>query len=73
MGLSPGDCGGIPGFYKMIEARAYPSHFDHAKNNEWLERYNSDELDASLIQAYLSRIAARRSAPAKRIIKPTND
>jgi hypothetical protein len=69
----PEDCGGIPGFYEMLEARADPSHPDHAEITEWLDGYDPDELEVFPIQVALGRIAARRNAAAKRIIKPAND
>lgn len=69
----PEDCGGIPGFYEMLEARADPQHPDHAEIAEWLDGYDPDELDVFPIQVTLGRIAARRNAAAKRIIKPAND
>lgn len=69
----PEDCGGIPGFYEMLEARTDPSHPDHADIFEWLDGYDPDELDVFPIQVALSRIAARRNAAAKRIIKPSNN
>ena len=69
----PEDCGGIPGFYEMLEARADPTHPDHAEISEWLEDYDPDALDVFPIQVALGRIAAPRNAAAKRIMKPTND
>lgn len=69
----PEDCGGISGFYEMLDARADPNHPDHAEITEWLDEYDPDELDVFPIQVALGRIAARRNAAAKRIIKPAND
>jgi len=69
----PEDCGGIPGFYEMLEARADPDHPDHVEIQEWLDGYDPDELDILPIKVALDRIAARRNAAAKRIIKPAND
>lgn len=69
----PEDCGGTPGFYEMLEARADPEHPDHADVSEWLDGYDPDDLDLFPIQVALDRIAARRNAAAKRIIKPAND
>jgi hypothetical protein len=69
----PEDCGGIPGFYEMLEARSDPRHPDHAEIAEWLEGYDPDKLDVIPIQVALGRIAARRNAAAKRTIKPAND
>jgi len=54
-------------------ARADPQHPDHAEITEWLDEYDPDELDVFPIQVALDRIAARRNAAAKRIIKPAND
>lgn len=69
----PEDCGGIPGFYEMLEAKADPAHSDHAEITEWLDGYDPDELDVFPIEVALGRIAARRNAAAKRIIKPENN
>jgi hypothetical protein len=69
----PEDCGGITAFYEMLEARADPDHPDHAEILEWLDGYDPDELDVFPIKIALDRIAARRNAAAKRIIKPAND
>lgn len=69
----PEDCGGIPGFYEMLEARADPTHPDHAEIAEWLDDYDPDELDVFPIQVAINRIAARRNPAAKRIVKPANN
>jgi len=69
----PEDCGGIPGFYEMLEARTDPTHPEHTEISEWLDGYNPDELDVFPIQVALGRIAARRNAAAKRILKNAND
>jgi len=69
----PEDCGGIPGFYEMLETRADPTHPDYADITEWLDGYDPDELDVFPIQIALGRIAARRNAAAKRIIKSPNN
>lgn len=62
-----------PGFYEMLNARADPTHPDHVEITEWFDEYDPDELDALPIQVALARIAARRNAAAKRIMKPAND
>jgi hypothetical protein len=36
----PEDCGGIPGFYAMLEAVADPNHPNHAEAKEWLDEYD---------------------------------
>ena len=69
----PEDCGGIHGFYEMLEAKADTNHPDHAEITEWLDGYDPDELEVFPIQVALGRISARRNAAAKRIINPAND
>jgi hypothetical protein len=69
----PEGCGGIPGFYEMIEASADPTHPDRAAISAWLDEYDPDELEVFPIEAALGRIAARRNAAAKRILKSAND
>lgn len=66
----PEDCGGISGFYEMLEIRSDPTLEQYAGINDWLEGYDPEELDVLPIEAALGRIAARRNAAAKRIVKP---
>lgn len=66
----PEDCGGISGFYDMLEIRSDSTHEQYIEINDWLDGYDPDELDTLPIEAGLARIAARRNAAAKRIIKP---
>ena len=68
----PEDCGGISGFYEILEVRADPAHPDHTDISERLDGYDPDALDIFPIQVALGRIAARRNATAKRIITPGN-
>jgi hypothetical protein len=56
----------------MLEARADPTHPDHAEITEWLDGYDPEELHLLPIKIALGRIAARRNAAAKRIINVTN-
>ena len=64
----PEDCGGISGFYEMLDARSDPTHEEHADICRWLDDYDPEELDIFPIQVALGRIAAKRNAAAKRII-----
>ena len=57
----------------MLEARADPTHPEHTEISEWLDGYNPDELEVFPIQVALGRIAARRNAAAKRILKSASE
>ena len=63
----PEDCGGIPGFYAMLDAVADPANPDHADASEWLEGYDPEAVDEVAVKYALSRIARRRNAAAARI------
>ena len=63
----PEDCGGIPGFYAMLEAVADPNHPNHAEAKEWLDEYDPKVIDDLPIKYALSRIANRRNAAKARL------
>jgi Plasmid pRiA4b ORF-3-like protein len=65
----PEDCGGIPGFYELLEALADPAHPDHAFLKQWAGDYDPDTFDALPIKYALGRIANRRNAAKARIAK----
>lgn len=65
----PEDCGGIPGFYGPLEARADPRHPDHADAKEWFDDYDPDTFDELPIKYALGRIANRRNAARSRLAK----
>uniref|UniRef100_B0T9Z8 Plasmid pRiA4b ORF-3 family protein n=1 Tax=Caulobacter sp. (strain K31) TaxID=366602 RepID=B0T9Z8_CAUSK len=50
----PEDCGGVPGFYEMLEARGDPDHPNHAQAAEWLDDYDPDVIDEEPIKYALS-------------------
>ena len=33
----PEDCGGVPGYYQLLEILADPNHLEHQEYNEWLK------------------------------------
>jgi hypothetical protein len=66
----PEDCGGIPGFYQMLDVRADPSHPDHADVAAWLGEYDPKTIDELLVKIALGRIAKRRNAAKARLSKP---
>ena len=50
----PEDCGGIPGYYNLLEALQDPSHPDHEELSEWVggpfdpEAFELDEVNEAL-------------------------
>ncbi len=65
----PEDCGGIPGFYELLAARADPHHPDHAEAAEYLDDYDPNVIEELPIKYALGRIAARRNAAKVRLKK----
>ena len=65
----PEDCGGIPGFYEMLEAIADPGHPNHAEAMEWVDDYDPDAIDELPINYALARIANRRNAAKARLAR----
>ena len=64
----PEDCGGIPGFYEMLDALADSNHPDHDEIGEQFEGYDPSVVDELPIKYALGRIANRRG---KKRAKPT--
>jgi len=50
----PEDCGGLPGFYNLLEAMGDPNHPDHEEMSEWVDdgfdplAFSADEVNAEL-------------------------
>ena len=65
----PEDCGGIPGFYELLEAIADRTHPSHAHLKEWAGDYDPDTFDALPIKYALGRIANRRNAAKARLAR----
>jgi hypothetical protein len=65
----PEDCGGIPGFYDMLDARSDPGHREHEQILEWLGDFDPDLFEELPIKYALGRIAARRNAARERLAK----
>ena len=67
----PEDCGGVPGFYEILDALADPNHPNHAEAKEWLDEYDPNVIDEVAMKYALSRIANRRNAAKARAKKKT--
>jgi len=53
----PEDCGGIPGYYDMLEALANPKHPRHSECMEWMgEEWDAKQFDLDEINADLKRL-----------------
>ena len=65
----PEDCGGVPGFYDLLEAVADPAHPSHVEMVEWLDDYDPDTFDELPIKYALGRIANQRNAVKVRLAK----
>lgn len=65
----PEDCGGIPGFYELLDAIANPRHPNHAEAKEWLDDYDPNVIDTLSIGHALARVANRRNAARTRLAK----
>ncbi|CAN5879476.1 hypothetical protein BH23GEM9_BH23GEM9_08800 [soil metagenome] len=60
----PDDCGGVSGYYDLLEALADPQHEDHDSAKEWLGRpWDPGVYDVARHQRELSKWMRRRSAP----------
>jgi hypothetical protein len=67
----PEDCGGLPGFYEMLEALADPDHPNHADATEWADDYDPEVIDELPIKSALARIANRRNVAKTGLAKKT--
>lgn len=67
----PEDCGGVPGFYELLDVLADPGHPGHADAREWADDYDPDTIDVVPIHYALARIANRRNAAKARSVTKT--
>jgi hypothetical protein len=58
----PEDCGGLPGFYSLLDAKADPDHPEHDHAEEVLEDYDPDVIDEAAIREAFDRLATRGKA-----------
>jgi Plasmid pRiA4b ORF-3-like protein len=53
MNCPPEDCGGIPGYYNMLEILGNKKHPEHKDMKEWIGgKFDPTEFDVELINAY---------------------
>jgi hypothetical protein len=65
----PEDCGGVPGFYELLEARDDPDHERHEHAREWLDGYDPSAIDVDDIREALDRMIGRRNDAEANITK----
>ena len=65
----PEDCGGISGFYDMLDILNDPKHPEYAETRTWADDYDPASIDELPIGYALSRIANRRNAVRTRLLK----
>lgn len=61
----PEDCGGIPGFYNLLEAIRNPEHEEHEELSEWLGRdFDPNAFSLNAVNRRLAHLQHRRSKSA---------
>jgi hypothetical protein len=63
----PEDCGGLGGFYDLLEALADKKHPEHEFLSEHFDGYDPKEVDGEIIGHALLRIARARNGGRKRV------
>ena len=57
----PEDCGGIPGYYDLIEALSDPKNESHEELKEWVDAdYDPERFDAAKINKALKKLRKRK-------------
>jgi hypothetical protein len=69
----PENCGGMPGFYAMLDAASDTDNPDHAEAKQWLDDYDPDEIEGLPIKYALARIANQRNAAKARLAKKKSE
>jgi Plasmid pRiA4b ORF-3-like protein len=60
------DCGGIPGFYHMMEVLADPNHEDHENMRDWTDSFDPEAFSLEAVNKRMRKVfrAPRRSKSA---------
>jgi len=51
----PEDCGGISGFYHMLEALADPNHEDHENMRDWIDSFDPEAFSVETVNKRMRR------------------
>jgi len=57
----PEDCGGVPGFYNLLEAISNPKHDEHKELCEWFGDFAPDAFSADEVNRKLASLQRRRN------------
>lgn len=67
----PEDCGGIPGFYHMLEALADPNHEDHEDMRDWIASFDAEAFSTEAVNQRLRKLfRAPRKPQRAQVAKP---
>jgi hypothetical protein len=65
----PEDCGGVPGYYALLETLSDPSHPEHGRMLEWVRPgFDPERFDISQINGALARLKRRSVTTPSRTI-----
>ncbi len=63
----PEDCGGIPGYYNLLEAIRDPKHEEHKDLLDWIgESFDPDAFPVDEVNRRLAPLQRRRKAASKK-------
>jgi hypothetical protein len=66
----PDDCGGVPGYYQMLEALADPKHPEHRSMRNWVGyEFDPAEFSVNWVNKQLQENAARPVPKSKRAVR----
>ncbi len=62
----PEDCGGVPGYYDLLDALPDPSHPRHEEVGDWIgEEFNPKECSCDQVNRLLSPARRRSKTPTR--------
>jgi hypothetical protein len=62
----PDDCGGIPGYYDLLDALADPSHPRHEEVSDWIGgQFHADAFSIDIVNRRLSPTRRNTTSPAR--------
>ena len=59
----PEDCGGIPGFYHLVEVLADPNHEDHEDMREWTDSFDPKAFSLEAVNQRMRKVFRSRCKP----------